>query len=220
MSPTVVVNLIEELAKITITNDNYLDVKATCEEIRIEYLKINVDDIAQVTNISKLEEYEQKVEEFIIANRPVPTRVVALDLTGVTGTISSSKECGDFTIVGTSDKPITVQAKAANFMINGTQYNVDSYLSMGGSASFGTTRYISFTTTGKCSVTVVAKSSGSTDRAVGLVNSTAPKTNIATFDAKTAMSVTTAELTDAGTYYIGSTGSGLYIYYVLIEYFD
>lgn len=220
MSPTVVVNLIEELAKITVTNDNYLEVKATCEEIRIEYLKINVDDIAQVTNISKLEEYEQTVEEFIIANRPVPTRVVALDASSLSGTISSSTACGEFTIVGTADKAITVQGKSANFTINGTQYSVDAYLSMGGSASFGTSRYISFTTTGKCSVTVVAKSSGTTDRAVGLVNSTAPKTNIATFDAKASLSVTTAEISDAGTYYIGSTGSGLYIYYVLIEYFD
>ncbi len=220
MSPTVVINLIEELAKFTVTNDNYLEVKKTCEEIRIEYLKINVDDIAQVTNISKLEEYEQKVEEFVIANRPVATKTVVFDPSSLSGTISTSKTCGEFTIVGTADKAVTVQGKSANFTINGIQYSVDAYLSMGGSASFGTTRYISFTTTGKCSVTVVAKSSGSSDRAVGLVNSTAPKTNLATFDAKTAISVTTAEISEAGTYYIGSTGSGLYIYYVLIEYFE
>lgn len=220
MDPTVVVNLINELAKTTVTNDNYLEVKATCEEIRIEYLKINVDDISKVTNISTLEEYEQTVEEFIIANRPVATRVVAFDASSLSGTITSSTVCGDFTVVGTADKAVTVQGKSANFTINGTQYSVDAYLSMGGSASFGTFRYISFETTGKCSITVVAKSSGSSDRAVGLVNATAPKTNIATFDAKTALSVTTAEISEAGTYYIGSTGSGLYIYYVLIEYFD
>ena len=90
---------------------------------------------------------------------------------------------------------------------------------MGGSASFGSSRYIEFTTEGACTITVVAKSSGSTDRVVNLV-SKGSKTPIVSFAANVSLSITSQELTSAGTYQLGSASSGLYILYIIIEYFE
>ena len=40
------------------------------------------------------------------------------------------------------------------------------------------------------------------------------------FNAKSSISVTTIDNIEAGTYKIGSAGSGIYIYGIIIEYFD
>ena len=91
---------------------------------------------------------------------------------------------------------------------------------MGGAATFGSNRYIEFTTTKAATITVVAKSSGADDRIVKMVSASNTSTTVATFDAKASTSVTSAENIAAGTYQVGSAGSGMYIYAIIIEYFD
>lgn len=219
--PSAIIALIDELAKITVTNDNYLDVEKQCQDIRSKYITVNVDDKSSITNIDKLKEYEDLVEDFIIANRPVPIKTVVMNpSTLATANNTSSISCGEFQLVCSSDKPISVLSGNANFSINGVDYSVTKYLNMGGSAAYGNGRYLSFTTTGKCSISVVAKSTGDTVRTVGLFKNTDTKTSISGFEAGTSITSTTYEIAEAGTYYLGSTGSNVYIYYILIEYFE
>ena len=181
---------------------------------------VNVDDIASVTNIDKLEEYEEAVAALVKANRKTPTEVVTFDPSDMTGSsITSSVTVGGFKIVGTSDKAVTLMNNGTTYTYNDTEYTTTKSLSMGGAATFGTTRYIEFTLTKKATVTIVAKStSASADRIVKMV--TTAKAEVATFAANGAQSITTHEDIDAGTYQIGSAGSGVYIYAIIFEYFD
>lgn len=218
--PQVVVDLINTMVqKGVVTNDNYLEFKAECEMIREEYTSLNVDDRSSVTNLNILQQYEKLVEDLIIANRPVPTKVVTLCADNVNATdITSSFVCGEFTIVGTSDKAVSIKNSASSFTYNNTQYSTSKGISLGGGATFGTTRYIEFTTTGKCTITVVAKSTGSSDRVLSIVDSN--KTSVGSAAANQALSITTLDIENAGTYQIGSTGSGIYVYYIIIEYYE
>ena len=219
--PNVVVNMINALTqKGDVTQENYLEIKALCEEIRVEYYNLNIDDRSTVNNLTTLETYEAQVKVFEEANRPKPTRVEILkgDDASAYSTITEATTINGFTVVGTEAKSVTVHNASASFVYNGDEYSTSKAFSMGGSASFGSARYISFTVTGECKVTVVAKSSGSSDRTLALVNSS--NTAIGTFDAKASLSITTQTITEAGTYSIGSTGSGMYVYYIIIEYFN
>ena len=219
-SPSIVIEKIQGIVSLgDVTNDNYLDFKALCEQARAAYVGLNVDDRPSVTNYSKLEEYEAKVEEFIIANTPKPTNVVIFDpSTWTVQAYDSSVTKDGFTIVATSDKKVEVKKNAYNFTYSGNDYSTSNYVSLGGSASFGTTRYVEFATTGACKITVVAKSSGSSDRTLNMVDTS--KNIVTTFAAKTSHTITTADISAAGTYRIGSASSGIYIYYIIIEYFE
>ena len=218
--PNNVITKITELeAKGEVTNDNYLEFQTICEEIRSSYISLNVDDRPLVTNLSKLEEYEAKVQEFVIANMPTPISVVTFNPTNLSvQTITSSVTYDGFTIVGTAAKPVDIKANTYSFKYNNNSYTTSNYVSLGGSATFGSYRYIEFATTGACKITVVAKSSGTTDRILNLVDTSGNK--VASFDAKASHSITTADINNAGTYRLGSAGSGILVYYIIIEYFD
>lgn len=218
-----VVEAITELISVEVTNDNYLAREVEAIKVRNLYNGLNVDYRDQVTNLSSLEAYEATIQETIIANRPVPTSVVRMNLSGLTaGQLSSNQEFGIFTIYSNvaEEKAVEVKSSAVTYTYNSTEYTVSQYLSMGGTAKYGTGRYISFTTTGACSVTIVAKTSGSSARVIRMVNSTNTSSELATFDAGTGVSTTTNEIESAGTYYVGSTSGGVYIYDIIIEYFD
>ncbi len=218
--PETVVALIDALAaKGEVTGENYLDIGKECEAIRLEYAKLNVDFKHLVTNIAVLEEYEAKVEALIIANRPEPVKVVIFNADDLT--LDSYTETvveGDFTLVATSDKKMDKKSSKVNFTYGDTTYSMTYGLSVGGKASFGSNRYISFTVEGPCTVTVAVRSSGSDTRTLTMVDSS--KTTVGSFEAPSAVSVSSVQIDEAGTYSVGSAGSGMYIYMIIIEYFE
>ena len=218
--PETVVALIDALAaKGEVTGENYLDIGKECEAIRLEYAKLNVDFKHLVTNIAVLEEYEAKVEALIIANRPEPTKVVIFDADDLT--LDSYTETvveGDFTLGATSDKKMDKKSSKVNFTYGDTTYSMTYGLSVGGKASFGSNRYVSFTVEGPCTVTVAVRSSGSDTRTLTMVDFS--KTTVGSFEAPSAVSVSSVQIDEAGTYSVGSAGSGMYIYMIIIEYFE
>ncbi|MBR4011900.1 MAG: rhamnogalacturonan acetylesterase [Spirochaetaceae bacterium] len=223
-NPDDVVKLIKGIvAKGEVTAENYLEIQGLCEEARGAYLKVNVDDKPQVTNFAKLEEYEEAVKAMIDSLRPKASKTVILNTEGFSvETITSEKDFGKFKIVGASGKAVDVKSKSSSFDYNGVNYSVTTGISLGGSASFGTSRYVVFDTEGPCRVTVVAQSSGEDERELRLVSSADTKTTVATFAASTKASpaaVNSADIANAGTYYIGSANKGIWICAIIIEYF-
>ncbi|MCR5646843.1 MAG: hypothetical protein K6F81_01010 [Acholeplasmatales bacterium] len=222
--PALVVTAINNLTQANdINNENYLAVEVEAKKVRKQYFKVNIDDRGKITNINSLVAIEQKVEELIIANRPVPTETIIFNASDLTlankETITSTITSGDFKIVGASGKAITVMDQNVNFKYNGTDYSATKSLSMGGSATFGSNRYIEFETTKDATITVVAKSSGTDDRIVKMVKAS-DSSEAAKFDAKSSVSVTSASNIAKGKYQVGSAGSGMYIFAIIIEYFD
>ncbi len=221
--PAIVTNKITEMVTNfpTVTQENYLQVKEACEAIRAKFVLINVDDLSQVTNIDSLTEYEEEVRLLEVANKPVPTEVIVFDPSGLSqaenDNITSEVVLNGVKIVGATGKAITVMP-GVKFEYNEEEYTTTKSLSMGGAATFGTNRYLEITTTKTASITVVAKSTGSDDRIVKMV--TASKQEVDTFDAKGTISITTKNNIEAGTYQLGSANKGVYIYAIIIEYFD
>lgn len=215
--------LIEALPSLDeINNENYEAIGEDCVEIRKKIAEVNVDDKSGITLLSTLEAVEAKVALLVEANRPTPTSTVVTNFESLTAnsTITTATTLGDFTIVGTEAKEITVKANGTSFTHNGIDYTTTKCLSMGGSATYGTARYVEFTTSAACSVTVVCQSTGTAARAASIVSSSSTSTVLGTFTAGTTATKTTVDLTTAGTYQIGSTGSGIYIYAIIIEYFN
>lgn len=202
-----------------VTEENYLEVQALCETARACFAKVNVDDRALVTNLSVLEEIEAAVEALIIANRPEPTKVVIFNANDLTlDTYTETVVEGEFTLVATADKKMDKKSSKVNFTYGETTYSMTHGLSVGGKATFGSNRYVSFTVDGPCTVTVAVKSSGSDTRTLTLVDSS--KTTVGSVEAPSAVNVGSVEIDKAGTYSVGSAGSGMYIYMIIIEYFE
>ena len=222
--PQLVVTAINELTAVDNINDeNYKTVDTAAKAVRKQYYNVNIDDRNQVTNIDKLTAVENKVAELIIKNKPVATETIVFNpdslSQAVDSTITSAVTCGDFKIVGASGKAITIKS-GAKFSYNGVDYDTSKSLSMGGSATFGSSRYIEFETTKTATITVIARSTGSDDRIVKMVSATNTSAESARFDAKSSTSVTSVDNVAAGKYQLGSAGSGIYIYAIIIEYFD
>ena len=220
LMPDTVVAMIDALAaKGEVTSENYLELGAECEAIRQKYAELNVDFKHLVTNISVLEKYEAGVKEITIANRPAPTKVVIFNADNLTlDSYSETVTEGDFTLVATTDKAMTKSKKTAAYLYNGTTYEHSYGLSVGGKATFGSNRYVSFAVDGPCSVTIAVQSSGSSVRTLSIVNSSG--TAVGSYEAGTEVTVSTVELSEAGIYSVGSTGSGMYIFSIIIEYFE
>lgn len=202
-----------------ITSDNYLEVKKMCEVARGCYAKVNVDDRELVTNMSVLEAAELIVKAFEIASRPDPVKTVIFNADNLTlDSYSETVTEGDFTLVATADKAMTKSKKTAAYLYNGTTYEHSYGLSVGGKATFGSNRYVSFAVDGPCSVTIAVQSSGSSVRTLSIVN--ASGTAVGSYEAGTEVTVSTVELSEGGIYSVGSTGSGMYIFSIIIEYFE
>lgn len=216
-----VTELIDALAALGEVNaENYLELQIKCEEIRAKYDALNVDDRPSVTNLSLLEKYEAAIDAQIEANRPKPTRVVIFNASDLLlDTYDTTATEQGFTLVGTSDKKMDKKTASATFIHGGETYTSTHGLSLGGKATFGKNRYVSFTVDGACRVTVAVKSSSSSEaRVLSLANSS--NTVIGSYEAGTSVTVSTLDIDSAGTYSVGSAGSGMYIYYIIIEYFD
>ena len=218
--PYEVANAIYNLKSLgEVTAENHLELLAICEEIRAKYDALNVDDRPAVENLSILEQYEKDIADMIIACRPTPTKVVIFSADNLAlDTYNSTVVENGFTLVGTSDKAMTKKSKTAAFSYAGESYSNTYGLSLGGSAKFGTSRYVSFTVDGPCTVTIAVQSSGTDTRTLSLVNSS--NSAIGSYEAGTSVTVSSIDIQEAGTYSVGSAGSGMYIYMIIIEYFE
>ena len=218
--PDEVIKAIDDLAALgEVTAENHLELLAECEAIRAKYDALNVDDRHLVANLAILEQYEKDIADMIIACRPEPIKTVifkADDL--LLEKYTSTVEEQGFTLVGTSDKAMDKKAKKVTFSYAGETYSTSYGLSMGGSAKFGTSRYVSFTVDGPCTVTIAVQSSGTDARTLSLVNSS--NSAIGSYEAGTSVTVSSIDIEEAGTYSVGSAGSGMYIYMIIIEYFE
>lgn len=223
-NPEDVVKLIKKIVeKGDVTVENYLEIQDLCEEARGAYLKVNVDDKSQVINFAKLEEYEEAVKVMVDSLRPKASKIVMLNAEGLSvETITAEKDFGKFKIMAASGKGVDIKSKSSSFDFDGVNYSITTGISLGGSATFGTSRYVIFDTEGPCRVTVVAQSSGEDERELRLVSSANTQTNISSFPASSKASpaaVNSADISEAGTYYIGSANKGIWIYAIIIEYF-
>ena len=215
-----VVEKIDALVDVSeITKDNYIQVGEQCDSIREAYNALNVDDRNAVTNLAELEKVEAKVAELVLANRPTPTKVVVYSMDDLQLEKYTEKVVeGGLTLVATADKAMDKKSKATTFTYNGITYENAYGLSVGGSAKFGQYRYVSFDVEGACSITIAVQSSGSSARTLNLYD--ASGNVIGTYEAGTSLTVSTIDVDKAGTFSVGSAGSGMYIFTIIIEYFD
>ena len=218
--PAGVVTAIDEIAaKGEVTVDNYTEIQAMCEAARAAYDKLNVDDRPAVTNLESLSAAEAAVEAIIKSLRPAPTKTVIFNADDLmqekyTSTVTE----GDFTLVATSDKAMDRKSKKVTFTYADVTYTTTYGLSLGGKASFGSNRYVTFTTEGACTITIATQSSGSSARTLLLVDESGA--TVGSYEAGTSVTVTSIDVAEAGTYSVGSAGSGIYVYVIIIEYFE
>ena len=218
--PIGVVTAIDEITAMgEVTADNYTEIQAMCEAARAAYDKLNVDDRPAVTNLEALSAAEEAVEAVIKSLRPEPTKTVIFNADDLgqekyTSTVTE----GEFTLVATSDKAMDKKSKKVTFTYADVTYSTTYGLSLGGKASFGKNRYLTFTTEGACTITIATQSSGSDARTLLLVDSTGA--TVGSYEAGTSVTVTSIDVAEAGTYSVGSAGSGIYIYVIIIEYFE
>lgn len=138
--------------------------------------------------------------------------LLANDLT--TGTYTSTFSVGSFTIGASSSK--SVQVKSAAVTVDGTTFKKSLVFGGGGNS---TGRYIKFTTTGACTVKVVGSStSASATRTIRLAKNSVGGTTVADNNVTGTAATLTYKISEAGTYYLYSTGSGVNVYSVNVEY--
>ena len=217
-----VIAAIEELAAPgEVTADNYLTLQPIVESVRAEYESLNFDYRADVTNLSVLEQYEADIAAQIEAARPKPTLTVVVSASDVT-TLASPYTVSGHTFTFTSDLVIQTNYKATPFEYNGITYEATTQnIYLNGNASLtgsSPKKYIEFTLDGPCRVTIAAQSTGSDTRTVNLVKDGAVVNGFAANSGVT--TVTSADIAEGGTYRIGSAGSNIALYYIIIEYFE
>ena len=218
--PVAVVEAINSLENLGVmNNENYLNFKDKCESIREQYIALNIDDRDSVTNLEKLEEIENKVNEFVEANRPKPIATTTYDFASLTTGTYTENVVGDgITIYASSSSNIEIKANATNAQYNGETYTSSMYIKLGGGAKYGTGRYIGFEVDKKCRVSIMCKSSGSSVRTINIVDSS--YNPVGSYTADTTATISSVDVENAGTYYLGSTGSGVYVYMIIIEYYE
>lgn len=223
--PNLVLDAIDDLSNLgDMSNDNYLTYQEKCLEIRAMYDKLNVDDKEEIkTNIKVLDVYEKLIADFIEVNRPDPVKVVTLSADSVeVSAVNMVLKISDFTLIGSTSGAISRKSDASSFSFHKVNYSTTYGLYLGGVASFGSHRYITFDVEKACSITVAGRLISSTGKLV-LVDSS--YNDIGTFDinSKTStgeISISTIEVDSAGNYSIGSKSNNICIYYIIIEYYD
>lgn len=218
--PNTVIEAINNLEALgTMNNENYLNFKDKCELIREQYIALNIDDRDSVSNLEKLEEIEKKVNEFVEANRPKPVATTTYDFASLqTGPFTENVVGEGFTIYASSNADIEIKANATSAQYNGQTYTSSMYIKLGGGAKYGTGRYIGFEVDKKCKVSIMCKSSGSSVRTINIVDGS--YNPVGSYTADTTATISSVDIENAGTYYLGSTGSGVYVYMIIIEYYE
>lgn len=221
--PSEAIEAIEALAAkgaiSSINSENYEIWKGYCEEARAVYESLNFDYRTAVTNYDVLLAYEAAVK----AARPKPQTTVVLN-------------ASDFTNAST---PVTVEGhtfsfasdiaeygkKGAAFTYNDTNYAATAkairFSGNGALTGNSPTKYIEFSVTGPCTITVVASGGGSTTdvvfRYIQLVD--ANKKAVHEYPIGPEQTIESCDVENGGTYRIGSKGSNIDLYYVIIEYY-
>ena len=168
-----------------------------------------------------LEQYEAAIEAQIEAARPKPKLTVVVSASDVT-TLASPYTVSGHTFTFTSDLVIQTNYKATPFSHNGVDYAATTqniYLN-GNAGLTGSTpkKYIEFNLEGPCRITIAAQSTGTDTRTVNLVKDGAVVNGFAANSGMT--TVTSADITEGGIYRIGSAGSNIALFYIIIEYFE
>ena len=217
--PKTVVDKINEIPT-EITVDNYLEVMELCSIARACYSKVNIDDRAMVTNLAALDAAEKKCLEIADSLKPDPVKTVVYVLEDYTQEkYESTVTDGDLTFVATAEKSMQRKSCKTSFSYADVDYTTAYGLSVGGSAKFGQYRYLSFVVDGPCTITCAVLSSNNAEaRTLNLYNSQG--TVVDNFVAGTTVELTTVEVTEGGTYSLGSAGSGMYILAIIIEYYE
>ena len=220
LNPLEIITKIEQMvAKGEVTNNNYLQFEEECKAIYELYYSLNIDDRDSVTNISILKEYEKQVNDLIEANRPKPIATLSYEFSSLEdGAYEENIVTDNYTIYADSSKNIEVKSSNANATYNGVTYSTTKYIKLGGTGSFNKNRGISFEVSGPCVVSIMAKSSGSTDRVIKMVDSS--NKEVGNYAAATSVGITSLEIDKADTYFISSTSGGVYVYMILIEYYE
>ena len=131
-----------------------------------------------------------------------------------TGTYTSSITSGSFTIGASSSK--NVQVKSTSKTVNNISYSKVLLMNGGGNS---TGRYISFTTTGAATIQITAAStSTSTSRTIRVSSGSVGGTTQSDITISGTPSCQTISVSSAGTYYIYSKSSGIYVYDVTVTY--
>lgn len=218
----------------TITAENVDDYKEKVAACRAKYDALNFDDRSGVTNYDILTGYEKALADYADSIRPKPTEIYFYNFNDVTANISSSTTLtvpdstmtvdgltpkgGEITLVGKdSTNAIVSVGQKADFTYNNTKYEVTNYLQAG---SWTSPRYIEFPVSKpNARVTIVAKSgSASQNRTVNM-----SKADFNTLHALevtgTEINLKSVDITETGTYRIGSAGSNIYFYAIIVEYY-
>lgn len=221
--PQTVTTLLNELSLMTVTYENYPLVEEKIVEVMQQYFKVNIDDRVSITGYDEIINTKNaEIEQVIIDNRPIATRKFEL-IAGNCG-LTVASEISENMVLSTDEAAFKLYASPSKVMkyntgstsvkiINEQKEFTGAFNLNGSSSDAG--RYIEFTTTGNCSVTVVAQSSSKDTARVIQIDGNPSLIG----DAPLSAAVTTFEL-GAGTHKLASTSGGIYIYYILIEYFD
>lgn len=130
------------------------------------------------------------------------------------GNYTNAITSGSFTIGASSGKNVAVLNR--NTTVNGTSYSKVLQMNGGGNS---TGRYIKFTATGACTVKVTAAStSTSASRTLRLASGSVGGSTVGNATITGTPSTVTYKIPSAGTYYLYSTGSGIYVYQVNVAY--
>ena len=198
---------------------NFDGLRKKVEAVKDLYSVLNIDDRSSVTNYGIIEEHENKIKEFEDANRVEPIKVETYLFDDLdTGSFETNIEIDTYTIYAASGKNIEVKQGKASATFRGEVVETTSYVSLRGSAKFGQYRYIGFEVEGACTISVMCRSSGDSARTLNLVDST--YSSVGSFNADAVATFTSVDVDAAGTYYIGSAGSGIYVYTIIVEYYE
>ena len=130
------------------------------------------------------------------------------------GNYTNAITSGSFTIGASSGKNVAVLNR--NATVNGTSYSKVLQMNGGGNS---TGRYIKFTATGACTVKVTAAStSTSASRTLRLASGSVGENTVGNATITGTPSTVTYKIPSAGTYYLYSTRSGIYVYQVNVAY--
>ena len=195
----------------SITKDNYETWLEYCSEARSVYESLNFDIRNDVTNYDLLLEYEAKAK----SARPKAIKTIVL---------SANDFINNTTPITVDDHKFSFDAEineynktAVAFEFNDINYTATAKsIRLNGNSSGNVKRYVEFNVTGKCEITCVASGGGETSRYIQLTNGS--KT-IGTFEVEPSQTKNTVVVEEAGTYRIGSTGSNIDLYYIIIEYY-
>ncbi|MBR6071439.1 MAG: InlB B-repeat-containing protein [Acholeplasmatales bacterium] len=226
VEPDVAIKAIDDLkakgSLDSINSTNWETWVGYCALAREVYESLNYDLRAQVTNYNDLLAYEEKAK----SSRPQAIKIAVLsasqfsDLTNNTSlggkTVESEGHTFTFVDNTTDNKLAKVSKNSTKFELNQNEYSATTAgILLGGNKDY----YVEFEVTGKCEVTIVGVSGGSDNRTIKVENKD-KASEIYSFEMTASQTKITNVIENAGTFRLKSAGSNIYMYYVIIEYYE